>query len=183
MIKVYDVREFLDEDCEKAFQTFPKVLKEKVLKKSDDTAKKMCIAEYLCLRKLLKIENLDNLSFSKNGKPCIENDKYFNISNSGNLFCIAVSKVPVGVDIQKIFYYKENLAKKICNEREFEELKKAKNKDLAMTKLWTKKESFIKCKGETIGQNLKSLLENCEGFKFKFLEVDGFVICGCEKTL
>lgn len=182
MIKVYDVREFLDEDCEKAFQTFPKVLKEKVSKKSDDTAKKMCIAEYLCLRKLLKIENLDNLSFSKNGKPCIENDKYFNISNSGNLFCIAVSKMPVGVDIQNIFTFKENLAKKICNDKEFEKLMNASDKNLAITKIWTKKESFIKCKGETIGQDLKRVLENFSGYHFKFSKFQDYVICECKKA-
>ena len=184
MIKIFDGDVGLsNEECKRIFETFPDVLKEKIKKKRDEKTKKMCIAEYFFLQKLLKIESLNGLQISPNGKPYIDEEKFFNISNSGDKFCIATADKPIGVDIQKMIRFDQRLAKKICNAEELGLLDKAVDKDLEITKIWTKKEAFIKCKGETIGQDLKALLRDTKGFKFRFLRKDNFVVCECKKTL
>ncbi len=184
MIRIYDnFDKYSEEEYTTIFQSFPDILKTKVRNRVGEDRKKMCIAEYFSLKQMLGCENLDDLKLSENGKPYIENEKFFNISNSEDLFCIAVSDVPVGVDIQKIIRYDQKLAKRICSESEFDSLNEVKDKDLELTKLWTKKEAFIKCRGETIGQDLKGLLEDTKGYDFQFSTHGDFVICECKKTL
>lgn len=183
-MKIFDdLNAFSTLQCQEILQSFPKVLKNKISKKSGENSKKLCILEYFQLQKMIGLKNLDGLKFSANGKPFIEGEKFFNISNSENVFCISVSRFQVGVDLQKMIAYDERLAKRICNETEFEKLKSAKDKDLALTKLWTKKESLIKCRGETIGQDLKTLLDNADDFSFRYSKYKDFIICECKKTL
>ena len=117
IIRIYgDFDKYSEEEYKTIFQSFPDVLKIKVKNRVGEDRKKMCIAEYFSLQKMLGRENLDGLKFSENGKPYIENEKFFNISNSGDVFCIAVSDVPVGVDVQKIIRFNQKLAKRICSE-------------------------------------------------------------------
>lgn len=184
MIKVYDnFCELSDEECKQAFDSFPERLKEKVRKKCGNEMKKLCIAEYCALQNLLRIENLEDLKFSETGKPYIENRGFFSLSNDKGRFCIAVSDVPVGVDMQRIIPFKQSLADRICNKNELALLDGATDKDLEITKLWTQKEALIKCRGEAIGQNLKTLLCDVKGYKFQFLKMGDFVVCECKKTL
>lgn len=183
-MKVFDeLNRFSTLQCQEILQTFPQALKNKISKKSGDNSKKLCILEYFHLQKMLGLKNLNPLRLSENGKPYIEGEKFFSISNSENVFCISVSRFQVGVDLQKMIAYDERLAKRICNENEFERLKNSKDKDLELTKLWTKKESLIKCRGETLGQNLKTLLDDTNGFSFRFSKYKDFIICECKKTL
>ena len=51
---------------------------------------------------------------------------------------------------QEIIPYSEKLANYICNKKELKQIKTSKNKNNELTKLWVKKESYIKLKGKTI---------------------------------
>lgn len=184
MIKVFEwFDDKQDGFLEEEYQKFSECLKKRVLQKKVDDAKRMCIYQYSCLRRLLKLEDLKALEFSSNGKPFVDGAKFFSISNSENVICIAVSSCQVGVDLQKMIPYDERLAKRICSQTEYALLMEAKDKNLEITKLWTKKESFIKCKGETLGQDLKTLLDQSNDFEFCFSKHKDFVICECKKTL
>lgn len=184
MIRVYDdLNEYSNEEYKTIFESFPDALKSKVKGRVGEDRKKICIAEYFSLQQLLACADLNMLKFSENGKPYIDNEKFFNISNSADVFCIAISDNEVGVDIQKTIPYNEKLAKRICNQKELTLLEKSDDKDVMLTKLWTKKESLIKCKGETIAQDLKSLLEDTSGFKFRHFRYKDFVVCECIKVL
>ncbi len=177
MIKIFCYSDsYLEDDYEKVYNDFPLALKEKVDKRNGDK-RGQTIFVYHKLQELLNISSLDKLKFTENGKPYIEGGKYFNISHSENVICIGVSSVPIGVDVQKLIPYNEKLAKRICNEKELKALSRAKNKDLVLTKFWTKKESLIKCKGETIAQDLAKVLDDTKGFKFRYKKFGDFVIC------
>lgn len=94
---------------------------------------------------------------------------------------MAVSQKPVGVNIQSMIEYSANLAKRICNENEIAGIKYATDFNKAITKLWVQKESLIKLKGQTIGQDLKTVLEDVGDYKFSFFELEKHVACVCEK--
>ncbi|MBP5427318.1 MAG: 4'-phosphopantetheinyl transferase superfamily protein [Clostridiales bacterium] len=88
---------------------------------------------------------------NKRGKPYVSNIRgcYFSISHTRNILVIAVDKLPIGVDIEKIrdvnfkivnrFFSKEDIKK-------FETVEQKERKDYFF-KMWTQKESYVKCIG------------------------------------
>ena len=123
-----------------------------------------------------------NFKYTKNGKPYISYAPCFNISHSKTKLVIAVSVNQVGVDIEPIIKFRKRLARYICTPQEYQTIVKSDNKDLELTKLWTKKESFIKLKGLAFANNLKTILNNASDCKFKFWVTGEDVTCLCEQV-
>lgn len=95
----------------------------------------------------LKIENLA-LVRTENGKwECPQ--CCFSLSHSGDVAAVAVSRKPVGVDIEKRdgARFTDALAAKIVTEREQKELEGRKEQNAALNALWTKKEAIFKLLG------------------------------------
>ena len=61
---------------------------------------------YLIKRGLHKYFNIDKfkIMYTKNGKPFLDNDVYLSISHDKDIVVVALSNVPVGIDIQ---YYRK----------------------------------------------------------------------------
>lgn len=184
MVRVYNLNKLnISEDrINKWFDKFPDMLKEKINKKGNIEKKRASIIEYALLQRLLKRRTLPLIFFNKNGKPYINGRKFFNISNSGDMICIAVSYKEVGVDIQKIIEYDERLANKICSDSELEELNIIEDKNEQLTKLWTIKESIIKCEGESLAQDLKKVNMDTRKYKFKCKRIGDYYLTLCAKV-
>ena len=166
-----------DEKCQELALNLPKSRTEKLNTKANDQDKKICICEYFIVKKLLKLkENLD-FSYNENGKPYITGCKQFSISHCDDVLCVCTSKKAIGVDIQKI-EYNEGVARLICLENEYKEMDNAKNKAEALTKLFTKKESAIKCLGLNLTYIKDILLNN--KFKFKSKRYKNYIITTCK---
>lgn len=120
------------------------------------------------LKKVLKKYNIDyDLTYNEYGKPYLKNNElYFSLSDCDNYSVCVISDKEIGVDIEKLTY-KERVLKKICTP---EELKLVKNKD-DFTKLWVKKESYVKYLGIGISYGLKNIdtlkLKNVKVIKYK----------------
>lgn len=107
-----------------------------------------------CMKKRgVSIEETPYLN--KNGKmyfPRVE-DFYINLSHGGDYAACVYDSKEVGIDIEGIRQYKENVAGRICSQEEmqaFFALKKEEEKNSAFTRLWTRKESMAKLSGEGI---------------------------------
>ena len=145
-------------------------------------AKSMTIGSILVRYAIKKVFNIpiskQEFTKSENGKPYLMGYKniYFNVSHSNGYVVCAISNKEVGIDIQYIKEYKESLSKYICNEEELNMLEKSNNKLEGFTKLWSKKESYIKMLGMDICQvDLKKLpIENIETIK-----LDDYYISYC----
>ena len=70
----------------------------------------------------------------------------FSLSHSKNVVCVAISKRPVGVDIEKINPQKDKFLEKILSDEEREDYQKLKEKDKIgfLFDAWTRKESLFK---------------------------------------
>lgn len=98
----------------------------------------------------LKIEKLD-LKRTNSGKwQCSE--CYFSLSHSGDFVAVAVSRKPIGVDVEK---WEESrftvaVANKIATRHEQEEIARLEEsaRGTALNALWTKKEAIFKLIGE-----------------------------------
>lgn len=183
MIRVFNINRISvsENKLEKWFNNFPNVLKERIDKKGNIEKRKVSIIGYAMLQRLIKRRTLPLITFNENGKPYIEGRRYFNISNSGDMIVIAYSWQEVGVDIQKIFDYDERLANRICSESELEELKRAENKNEFLTRLWTIKESIVKCEGQSLAQDLKKINMDKTKYKFKCKRIGEHYLTLCKK--
>ena len=123
------------------------------LLKTQDKINCLCanvLRKYLIF-KLFGIEfEKQQLTFNDFNKPYLKNydNIFFNVSHSDCFVVCAINNKEIGVDIQKITKYNDQIAKYIFDNNEYESLKFSKNIDLLFTKLWAKTESILKLQGK-----------------------------------
>ena len=127
------------------------------------------------LKKVLKKYHIEyDIFYNEYGKPYLKNNElYFNISHSKDYTVLVTSDKEIGVDIQYLTY-NEKTRDRICTE---EERKKVKT-DLDFTKIWTKKEAYIK----KIGIGLEYGMKNVDTTKIDNIDIykkDGYIIAIC----
>lgn len=89
------------------------------------------------------------ISYGEYGKPYLPDFPYvhFNISHSGRYVACAVCDWPVGIDIQVIRPYYPAVARRVYKPEELEQIKNSADPAAEFTKLWTKKEAYLKMLG------------------------------------
>ena len=106
------------------------------------------------LKRDYKIENCPEILKDKMGKPYFEgNPLHFNVSHSGEYLAIAISKYPVGIDIQEPKIIKDGMFHKVVQPGEDCLIGEDRQKDFL--RLWTLKESFVKAEGKGLRIALK----------------------------
>ncbi len=114
----------------------------------------------------------NDICYNEYGKPYIKgNPIYFNISHSKEYTVIAISDQEIGVDIEHLTY-KKKLLNKIANE---EEIKAIKNEH-DWTKLWVKKESYVKYLGMGLSYGLKNV-DTINNHNFRVKKYKKYYIC------
>jgi len=97
--------------------------------------------------------------YTKHGKPYIKGRSpiKFSISSSGEYACLAVSKVEVGIDIEKIspFENLEEVSKGIIPQSIYLDIKDPHERLIAFYKCWTRLEAVLKAKGTGFFHNRK----------------------------
>lgn len=147
-----------------------------LLKSSDKTKKAVskCAYDFLfsLAQKRLNIDTKPRLTCESNGKPFFEDypDFHFNISHSEDLIAVAVSKRPVGVDIEILRDVNLEIAGRFFSEKEIRFIKT----DRDFLYVWTRKEALLKKTGEGLkGIRGSDVLENSE---IKTFEEKGFIL-------
>ena len=115
---------------------------------------KLYIAKKCSSKEILKRHNIDyEIIYNEYGKPYFKNNPiFFNVSHSGNYTVLVVSNIEVGVDIQKITY-RRKVIEKVCNDKEKKLIKDAQS----FTKMWVKKESYLKMLGQGASYGFKNV--------------------------
>lgn len=102
----------------------------------------------------LKNKYIGEYQISSSGKP-ISNNTHFNISHSHGVVVLAINdNHPVGVDIELIRDMEDNFKRYVCDDKEYE-LSKDNNEEFF--KIWTNKESLLKCLGTGIKMKMNSV--------------------------
>lgn len=86
-------------------------------------------------------------------KPYFVNSNFkFNLSHSGNMVMCIISDIEVGCDIEQIRKIDLEIAKRFFNKSEYNLImnEKEENRTAMFFRLWTLKESYIKCNGTGI---------------------------------
>ena len=159
---------------------------EKVKRYKSANDKRRCIAAGLLIEKFLPNTKITTNNF---GKPIAENGVCFNISHSGDYVLIAISDCDIGCDIQRLKYQNiKKIPKFLFNENELSVLRSSTDKNGAFFKMWTKKESFLKCIGEGFHRPAKSVdvssnsfFENGTDYYFRLYSFSDYIISICSK--
>lgn len=157
--------------AENFVELLPESRAEKYRRLKQKRDKENCVAAYLLLRFALKENGINffETETGKNGKPFLKNEKiFFSISHCSQGVGVAVDDFPIGLDIQEKGEYKERIAERFFAESENKKIKASADKDEAFTRLWTLKESVIKCEGKTLAEIGKFSFENYEKFFEKY---------------
>ena len=188
MIYLFDnIASFSDELFWRSLKVLPEKRVEKAMKFRKMIDRKLSVIAYLLLVYGLKKEYgiFEELifGFRENEKPYLRNypEIFFNISHCKYGVVCAISQKEVGIDIEGIESYDDEVAKYISNEEEYNNLIHSKNPGVEFCKLWTVKESVLKFTGQGICTDLKSVLPNGHvTFKTLCSGDEKYVITVCE---
>ena len=83
------------------------------------------------------------------GKPYLRDypDVHFSLSHSGDYAMCVISCFPIGCDIQKISDARTHVARRFFTPAEQLYLQSSDNPQAEFTRIWTRKESYVKMKG------------------------------------
>jgi 4'-phosphopantetheinyl transferase len=125
--------------------------REKVMRFRFEKDRRLCLGAGLLAAEALRRAGATDLRlrFSEYGKPSLPAHPgiHFNLSHSGTLAVCAVSDEPVGVDTERLTAFSPEVASLCFQPREQAWLEAREDHDLAFTRLWTRKESWLKYLG------------------------------------
>ena len=102
--------------------------------------------------RILKRKYVGDFYLGEKGKP-LSDKVYFNSSDSKGLVALAVSPVPVGIDIERVRDYKDNMRDYISSYEEKEYIRNEYN----FYEVWTSKEGLVKCVGTGINKRVNEI--------------------------
>ena len=148
---------------------------------------------FLLLRYALKkefgITEMPSFTYNEHGKPFFRDhpDIYFNMSHSGTRAVCAVSRSPVGVDIQEIRKINFRAASKFLTTQELEAVTSLPDDEAEteeLSRLWCIKESIGKCTGKGFAEGFTSI--EAESFikigKVRYTRCGDYFISVCAET-
>lgn len=188
-----DVSSITDEQFQNFIKTMPCDRREQALRYVRESDRFQSAVAYALLCYVLSLNGYEisdyTLLKTPNGKPYLDGCPLkISISHTEGAVACAISSDEVGVDIQKKTDRYHSVAKRVCTENEIELLTQSDTPVDDFAKLWTLKESYVKCIGTGISDNLKqydfSSVANgreTSAYGCGFLMIDGgrYILSSC----
>lgn len=176
-----------DFDLAAGLQEISEQRREQALRFKFERGQRTCVLAYLLLKRALReefgITENPLFEYGEHGKPSIVGhpEIFFNLSHCKEAVACAVSRRPVGIDVESVREYKESLARYTMNDSEMSQILSAERPNVAFIRLWTMKEARLKLTGEGISRNMKQVLvgDNHNYTTVECLE-KGYVYTVCE---
>lgn len=114
-----------------------------------------------CLQESGLYSEMPHICYSEKGQPFLSNypSLFLSISHCKVAVAVAVSDRPIGIDVESVRSYKPGLVDRSFSTLEKQEIELSPNRDLSFTRLWTRKEAYLKLIGTGITgfDNLQSI--------------------------
>ncbi len=188
IVKIFtDLESISHDELEAAIATLPHWRAKRVRRYHREIDRKLSTMAYLLLQEILRedygVTDQSEWIYNECDKPSLANhpEINFNISHCPSGVVCVVSGNPIGVDIESTANYDSEVATHIANDEELQKINSSEIPELEFTKLWTKKESYIKLQGKSIDEDLKTILKRAKGVIFNTLKVDNeYVVTVCQ---
>ena len=162
-------------DLEAGLQEISEQRREQALKFKHEQGRRLSVLAYQLLKQALRegygITDNPIFDYNEHGKPAIVGhpEIFFNLSHCKEAAVCVVSDQPVGVDVESIREYKDNLVNYTMNAEEIREIEASANPASAFIRLWTMKEATMKLVGTGISNDMKTVIDTT---KYKYTTVD-----------
>ena len=189
-----DLSSYSDEAYETDLRRLPPQRYDKAMTYRFLADRKRCVRAYMLLWEGLSREYgvvcPPVFDFGSHGKPVLRDDPglHFSLSHSGNAVLCALDCHPVGADIEMI--RRKNLAYllSVFSDPEQASIARADSPETCFTRLWTRKESYLKLTGEglTGTRALREIpTEDTDAVRFETVirEAEDFVYSVCQWTV
>ena len=188
-----DLSSYTDEAYEADLMRLPPQRYEKAMTYRFLSDRKRCVRAYMLLWEGLSreygAENAPLFDILSHGKPVLRGcpDLHFSLSHSGNAVLCALDRHPVGADIEMIRRRSLEHLLSVFSDRERASIEQAASPELCFTRLWTRKESYLKLTGEGL-TGTKALREiptedtDMVHFETVIREAEDFLYSVCQWT-
>ena len=203
MIYVFDQFDYYNsEKMDILYRFLPPKRKKKALSYFFLKDRKLCCLSYLLLIYGMISEGLVRYDISsfvdfqidKNGKPFIndQNSIQFNISHCDKAVACGISCHPIGVDVQDFdTQVDEDTMRLAFSVNEISDIHKSASIECSIARYWAIKESYYKCLGTGINDNMDQIdfsvfhSDNFikEGLSFGILKMKNYYLSVCERKL
>ncbi len=114
------------------------------------------------LRKDYGISEEIEFRYTEHGKPllCHHPNIFFNMSHCREAVAVIAGGTPVGIDVERRGRYKASLAQEVLSPEELSVVNSSQNRDLAFTRLWTRKEAVVKLTGQGVGIRMRNVISD-----------------------
>ena len=122
------------------------------------------------------------LTVNEHGKPYAEGGVYISVSHSGRCVAIAVDDSEVGLDVEKWPDRDHNkLARRFYHPNELSYVKQAEDSRRAFTRVWTRKEAYLKQLGVGVSTDLRAFdtLSGELNDRIVSFDLDGYALSVC----
>ena len=188
-----DLSSYTDEAYEADLKRLPPQRYEKAMTYRFLSDRKRCVRAYMLLWEGLSreygAESAPLFDFLSHGKPVLRGcpDLHFSLSHSGNAVLCALDCHPVGADIEMIRRKNLEHLLSVFSDPEQASIALADSPETCFTRLWTRKESYLKLTGEglTGTKALREIPTEDNGavhFETVIREAEGFVYSVCRWT-
>ena len=167
-------------DLEAALKEISEQRREQALKFKHEQGRRLCVLAYQLLKQGLReaygITENPIFEYNEHGKPSIVGhpEIFFNLSHCKEAAVCVVSDQPIGVDVESIREYKENLVRYTMNDEEISQISSAENPAVAFIRLWTMKEATMKLIGTGISNDMKTVIDN-HLYQYTTIEKQGYL--------
>ena len=146
---------------------------------------RLSVAAYRLLQRALLeqygIDKAPQFIFNAAGKPLLDNhpDIHFSLSHCNDAVACAVSDRPVGIDVETIDHYSQELAEEVMNESEMQQILTSSQPAIAFARLWTMKESLYKLTGDDHDGDIRHMLHQASNFHFTTINQPRLTVTLC----
>ena len=171
-INYHDVRQYAE--------ILPQERREKIDRLRFDRDKLLSLTAGLLIRREI---GDTPMTLNAHGKPyAVGSEKFFSVSHSGDCVAIAVDDREVGVDVEKLpdkEYLK--IARRFYHPNELSYVENADDPARAFTRVWTRKEAYLKQIGTGIATDLTAFDTTSGDLAERILSrnIEGYVLSVC----
>ncbi len=165
MIYIDDrLQRFTTAEVDSLISSFPPQRAELLARYRNEAARRQGALAYLLLCRALRedfgIPEPPVFAFGEHGKPFLAEhpDLHFNLSHCLSAVACAVSRSPVGIDIESVRKARPDLVSRTMNAAEAQRIFSSPDPDREFTVLWTRKEAVLKLSGRGIVDDMRSVL-------------------------
>ena len=162
----------------------PAYRREKIARLRFDGDKLLSLAAGLLIRRAV---GDGELVLNEHGKPYVKDSGvFFSVSHSGRCAAIAIDDAEVGLDVEKLperDYRK--IAGRFYHPDELRCVQEAADQPRAFTRVWTRKEAYLKQIGTGIATDLKAFdtVGGALAQRIHSFDLDGYVISVCTANI